>query len=270
MKEKLEEKLKSVLHRRKKSTPTQSPRASYEHSEQRSPIADQFSSSPSQPRQPVSDHANHDSRHAGRNRLLSSSYEHELASNAMTSQPTHAKSAQSHNKDPNSSIADDYKSYLPVLDSVDDSNAQQNAALGGDRRPMKSGYGEHKAERNVSRHRASSDAGRAKPLPKVPSPEAGRGAIYYEAPSSSSRRRPEDADSEGEAPQPPPHKFIGRQDMAVKSTPGLTITADQQNAHGAQDWKAKQQTLLEGVVDLNNTVDMDRDVQVAPGKLLSW
>ena len=44
----MKEKIKAVLHRRKGSTPTQSPRASYEQSEGASPRAEQLPSSPRQ------------------------------------------------------------------------------------------------------------------------------------------------------------------------------------------------------------------------------
>jgi hypothetical protein len=272
MKEKLEEKLKSVLHIRKKTTPTQSPRASYEHPEERSPRAEHYSSSPTHPRQPVSEYANHNSRHAGRNRPLSSTHDDGRANNAMSSPTARAHHSQAHNTDVNGSIADDYKSYLPVLDSADDSNTLQHATLGGDRRLMKGGnegiHGEHVADRTTARYRASSDADRFKPLPTVPNSQRELGAARDDAQLSLNKRRPRDSNSEGEAPQPPPHKFIGRQDMAVKPTPGLAITTDQQNVDGGQDWKVKQRALLEGVVDLKNTVDMERDVQTAPGRLL--
>jgi hypothetical protein len=275
MKEKLEEKLKSVLHIRKKSTPTQSPRASYEHPEERSPRAEHYSSSPTHPRQPVSEYANHDSRHAGRSRPLSSSHDDGRANNTMTSPTARAHHSQAHSTDINGSIADDYKSYLPVLDSVDDSNTQQHATLGGDRRLVKGGnegiHGEHVVDRNTARYRASSDADRFKPLPtvpKVPSSQREPGAARDDAQLSLSKRRPQDSEGEGEAPQPPPHKFIGGQNVAVEPTPGLAITTGRQHVDGGQDWKAKQRALLEGVVDLKNTVDMERDVQTAPGKLL--
>jgi hypothetical protein len=277
MKEEVKEKLKDILHRRKKSTPTQSPRASYEHPEERSPRAAQFSSSSSQPRQPVPDHTHNDSRHAGRQRPVSASYNERGTNNPMTSQTTTTTTTTTNRVQPRSSdldrsIANDYKSYLPVLDSVDDSNAKQKATLGGDRRPMKgeSGarHGERVAESNVGRYRASSDAARAKPLPSVPSLHPGREAARDDAQLNRNRRRPQDSDNEGEAPLPPPHKYGVGQDMAVTSPPGLAITTDRPYVDNGQDWKAKQRTLLEGVVDLKNTVDMDRDVQLAPGKSL--
>lgn len=55
--------------------------------------------------------------------------------------------------------------------------------------------------------------------------------------------------------------------LAVKPLPGLAITKDYQGTDGAHDWKEKQQAILAGVVNLNNTVDTDRDTTVAPGKL---
>jgi hypothetical protein len=52
--------------------------------------------------------------------------------------------------------------------------------------------------------------------------------------------------------------------LAVKPVPGLAITKDNQGTDGGHDWKAKQQAMLEGVVDLKDTVDMDRDIAYAP------
>lgn len=57
--------------------------------------------------------------------------------------------------------------------------------------------------------------------------------------------------------------------LAVKPVPGLAITKDNQGTDGGHDWKVKQQAMLEGVVDLKDTVDMDRDIAYAPGKLFS-
>ena len=55
--------------------------------------------------------------------------------------------------------------------------------------------------------------------------------------------------------------------LAVKPVPGLAITKDQNGMDGSHDWKTKQKAMLEGVVNLKDTVDTDKDVTVAPGKL---
>jgi hypothetical protein len=57
--------------------------------------------------------------------------------------------------------------------------------------------------------------------------------------------------------------------LAVKPLPGLAITKDHQGTHSVHGWKAKQQAMLEGVVDLKDTVETDRDTTWAPGKPLS-
>jgi hypothetical protein len=36
---------------------------------------------------------------------------------------------------------------------------------------------------------------------------------------------------------------------------------------GSHDWKTKQKAMLEGVVNLKDTVDTDKDVTVAQGEL---
>jgi hypothetical protein len=58
----------------------------------------------------------------------------------------------------------------------------------------------------------------------------------------------------------------GNDALAVKPVPGLAITKDDQGTHVSHGWKEKQRAMLEGVVDLNNTVDTERDITYAPGK----
>jgi len=59
-------------------------------------------------------------------------------------------------------------------------------------------------------------------------------------------------------------KVLGHQDMSVKPHHELETTKDYNSTDRGQEWKAKQQSMLEGVVDLNNTVDTDRDTTWAP------
>ena len=54
--------------------------------------------------------------------------------------------------------------------------------------------------------------------------------------------------------------------MSVKPHSDLETTKQHSSLDRDQNWKAKQQSMLEGVVDLKNTVDTDRDTTWAPGK----
>ena len=54
--------------------------------------------------------------------------------------------------------------------------------------------------------------------------------------------------------------------MSVKPRSDLETTKEHSSLDRDQNWKAKQQSMLEGVVDLKNTVDADRDTTWAPGK----
>jgi hypothetical protein len=47
-------------------------------------------------------------------------------------------------------------------------------------------------------------------------------------------------------------------------------TADGHHGGSLQDWKTQQNSLMSGVVDLRNTVDTDKDVQVAARKYLQF
>jgi hypothetical protein len=141
MKEKIEEKLKSVLHRRKKSTPTQSPRASYEQSAETSPRTEQHPISPRNRRQQHSEITNDAFHPDTRGQPRDSAYHDGRANHAVASP----------NTDLNGSIADDYRSYLPALASEDDLTAEQGVP-----------------DRHL-RYRPSSDAERLKPLPAIPS-----------------------------------------------------------------------------------------------------
>lgn len=141
MKEKIEEKLKSVLHRRKKSTPTQSPRASYEQSEETSPRTQQHPASPRSRLKQDSAIANDAFHSDTRSQPRDSAYHDERVSHA----------AAAPNTDLNGSIADDYRSYLPALASEEEPMAEADVP-----------------DRHL-RYRPLTDAGRLKPLPDTPS-----------------------------------------------------------------------------------------------------
>ncbi|CAG5156936.1 uncharacterized protein ALTATR162_LOCUS4729 [Alternaria atra] len=266
MKEKIEEKLKSVLHRRKKSTPTQSPRASYEQSAETSPRTEQHPVSPRNRRQQHSEIINDAFHPDTRGQPRDSAYHDGRANHAVASP----------NTDLNGSIADDYRSYLPALASEDDPTAEQGVP-----------------DRHL-RYRPSSDAERLKPLPAIPNSSShhhtdhprrsidtgGLGSTIRAALSEPPRHQVSDGGfensirSHGEGfpnekhglkkSDHPVRGSTGDDALAVKPVPGLAITKDNQGTDGGHDWKVKQQAMLEGVVDLKDTVDMDRDIAYAP------
>jgi hypothetical protein len=273
MKEKIEEKLKSVLHRRRKSTPTQSPRASYEQSEETSPRTEQHLASPRSRRQQKSETANDDIYPETQHQLRDSAYHDGRASHSVATS----------NTDLNGSIADDYRSYLPALASEDDSTIEPGVP-----------------ERHL-RYRPSADVERSKPLPAIPKPSAyppndshkrsidanGPGSTIRAVPSETSKskyavgnrdinkvglgdsiqsreqRTLHDNNGSSKSGQPV-RGHAGDDALAVKPLPGLAITKGYQGTHGVYDWKSKQQAMLEGVVDLKDTVETDRDTTWAP------
>ncbi|KAF1831881.1 hypothetical protein BDW02DRAFT_30795 [Decorospora gaudefroyi] len=308
----MKEKIKAVLHRRNKSTPPQSPRASYEQHEDRSPRGvEQHATSPARPARPLSSETpDHDPRRAHRDQPFSPARD-ERANNSMTRQPAPADSVQSPNTDINGSIAADYRSYLPVLAPGDDAHAEQQATLDRDRRlptgESETRRGEDVTDKNINRHRTSLDTGRSKPLPAIPDydtigstapsgPATGKYGVSRDLPlhsgpkdSSRSQRgssshekngwkksgqpdqgvasgkgRPQGSDGDDRFARALPGEHIASRDMADESSPGLAITTDQNGMDGGEDWKEKQRSLLAGVVDLKNTVDVDRDTQWAP------
>ncbi|KAF1944490.1 hypothetical protein EJ02DRAFT_93955 [Clathrospora elynae] len=230
----MQRKLKAVLHRRKKSTSMQSPRSSYEHSGE---------SSPSSPQAEHHSTSSGDPHHTGHSRPLSSAYHDRHMNSPTVPQPATGNFAQGSNSDLNGSIADDYRSYLPVLSPDGDSDGKQYATLGGDRRLIigesDGRHGEHVADRNIDRYRASFDEGQSKLLPAVP------GLI------NTSLENP-------------------RKNLIGTGSAGSTIRSvpsEPKHGHGetdGHDWRAKQQSLLSSVVDLKNTVDTDRDTKWAP------
>lgn len=266
MKEKIEEKLKSVLHRRKKSTPTQSPRASYEQSEETSPRTQQHPASPRSRLQQDSAIANDAFHSDTRSQPRDSAYHDGRASHA----------AASPNTDLNGSIADDYRSYLPALAPEEDPMAEADVP-----------------DRHL-RYRPSTDAGRLKPLPDTPNSSShhhvdrskqpvdgtGPGSTIRAVPSEPSRHQVSNAGfdnsvrSHRESSPYENHDLMKsghpvggsaeHDALAVKPVPGLAITKDHHGMDGSHDWKTKQKAMLEGVVNLEDTVDTDKDVTVAP------
>ncbi|KAI4912578.1 hypothetical protein J4E90_005983 [Alternaria incomplexa] len=273
--EKIEEKLKSVLHRRKKSTPTQSPRASYEHPDQTSPRTEQHPASPLSSRQQKPTAPNDVSHPETRGQPRDSAYHDRRASHAVATPSTGSNGS-------NGSMADDYRSYLPALVSEEHSNVEPSVP-----------------DRHL-RYRPSTDGERSKALPALPNtlhhphgevrrsidvdgPGRTIRAVPTEAPTDKyavgshdinnggldddvrSREQRSSSDKHGLSKSGQPVPGLTNNDaLAVKPLPGLAITKDYQGTDGAHDWKEKQQAILAGVVNLNNTVDTDRDTTVAP------
>jgi hypothetical protein len=77
-----------------------------------------------------------------------------------------------------------------------------------------------------------------------------------------SRGRPQASDSEDDEPNSPPDGFIGRPVQPSGMPHRNKIAVD-----GHKDIEREIEQLLDGVVDLRNTVDEDKDVQWAPGML---
>ncbi|RMZ68933.1 alcohol dehydrogenase [Pyrenophora seminiperda CCB06] len=223
----MREKLKAVLHRRRKSTPTQSPRTSYEKSEESSPRAADTSSrqdtlsSEAHNRVPQTHSANHG----------------EQCNHSPTSQVTSSRDDHSTDTNVTSSIADDYRSYLPAIAAVEASSGDTHVIHGGsDGRHTKD-----VADKNVHQRRASLKALQSKPLPVIP---------------NTSNLEHDNVRKQA--------TFTGPVSSTVHAIPSQKTAKDNRDDDRSPDWKARQQSMLEGVVDLKNTVDADRDTAWAP------
>lgn len=79
---------------------------------------------------------------------------------------------------------------------------------------------------------------------------------------NSSRRKPRTSESDDEL-HSPPGDFVDRQQLPLRSNGALhhnKIAVD-----GQEGIETEMKQLLDGVVDLRNTEDEDKDVQWAPG-----
>lgn len=254
------QKIKSVLRssRRNRSPSSGSPRQSYESSDATSPRADHYTT-PSRGRDRAASDASYGVSPLGpRSRPVSSIYDDRRASGS------HSGYAQANASDPiNGSIANDYKAYLPALSPVDDAPGDSYMTLGGDRR-LAAGEsdGRHEedvADRNIERYRSSIDASRNKPLPSAPNgasdwPLSNGGPHTSEINGGASRSHPNHGKTHESEGMQHPKSAMGDQTIRMVGQPD-------QNPHG--DWKTQQQSLLDGVVDLRNTVDTDKETRVA-------
>jgi len=120
------------------------------------------------------------------------------------------------------------RSFAPATDSANMSIADDYKAYLPALRPLDNAHRKQdmSLERNVDRRGSSLDQGRNKPLPEAPS--------FVEIAEGRPRKQSLDVRSSNETSQ--------------RSVP---------------DWKAQQAALREGVVDLRNTVDVDKDTMLA-------
>lgn len=237
----MKEKLKAVLHMRKRSSPTQSPRASYEQSGDSSPRAERHPTSPHQRDRPTSSSSNNASPRASRAHHPKATHESDAVtrSAAPLSASSSSSDSQSKHVDPNGSIADNYRSYLPVL------------APGG----------EQKTEsRKINHHESITDADLLKPLPAIPNP-----SIHEprQQPIGSAVTTTNNFTEGAHAHNVESQNRRARHEMAVKP---LNVASKREYAgmEGGNDWKVKQKSMLKGVVDLKDTVDTDRETTWAP------
>ncbi|KNG51331.1 hypothetical protein TW65_01346 [Stemphylium lycopersici] len=262
----MKEKLKAVLHMRKRSSPPQSPRASYEQSEHSSPRAEHHPTSPRQRHPPASSSSHTPSPRASDTQHPKATHQGgpvtrsaaPLSASSSSSSPSSSSSdSQSKNVDPNGSIADNYRSYLPVLAPA----------------------GEPKTEsRKTNHHGPIADADTLKPLPAIPGrftkvDQFRMQDIDWRADASvhETREQPigsalttKDNITEGaHAHNVESQNRNVPHDMAVKP---LNVASKREYAgmEAGNDWKLKQKSMLKGVVDLKNTVDTDREITWAP------
>jgi len=222
-----------------------------------------------------SDASKVNSHHHGRSRPLSSVY------NGSPVSHTHSGVSEP----VNDLIANDYKAYLPALSSTHDSPNQSHMTLGGDRRLITTGSdGLHEkdvADRNTARTRASIDASRRKPLPSTPghndlSPQQSPASPLDQAGNTRSGhhttadRNMIDGDrhqlkhSSGNEHQ----RTDTPQDHGTHHSSTATKTGNREDKvvpiKSPDEIEKVTEQLLDGFVDLRNTVDTDKDVRWAP------
>jgi hypothetical protein len=82
-----------------------------------------------------------------------------------------------------------------------------------------------------------------------------------------SRRRPQGSESEDEGPVSPPNDLANHHQLPSKSHQSA-LREPRIAQHSQDDIGREIEKLLDGVVDLRNTVDEDKDVRWAPGEFL--
>lgn len=172
------QKLKSVLHRKKRSGSTNLPRR---HGKTGSPRVSRQTNESEETAGRVSVHSKTSSQGTNHSRPISSIYSSRRASNpaaaseavqAPESQPIGVDYAEPNTPEPiQGSIANDYKTYISAFPPETGPEDDQYMTLGRDRRfIIGESEGQHKddmANRNMNRYSTSMDGG-AKPLPALP------------------------------------------------------------------------------------------------------
>ncbi|KAF5851221.1 hypothetical protein GGP41_004065 [Bipolaris sorokiniana] len=247
----MKEKIKAVLHRRKGSTPAQSPRASYEQSEGVIPRAEQLPSSPSQRHRPKSS--------ASQSASLRTEY-------AQQPKTTHTNGIATHSAAlPLESVHNTQSDHSKFVNSASDGNTPVPPAPAPSKQSIVAGT-------NIG-HSAPSHSDLSKPLPAIPNSTSynhgdardklvGRavttnGGIVEEAQSHD----PKDLARSSQSLEREHHVH---QDMAVKPA-GFDSTSDRHSVYGSdEEWQVKQKSMLNGIVNLNDTVETDRETSWAP------
>ncbi|XP_014559337.1 hypothetical protein COCVIDRAFT_92002 [Bipolaris victoriae FI3] len=247
----MKEKIKAVLHRRKGSTPTQSPRASYEQSEGASPRAEQLPSSP---------------HHSHRRKSSASQSASPRAEYAQHPKTTHTNGVATHSATlPLESVHNTQSDNTNLVKSASDENTLIPPALAPSKQSIVAGTN--------TGHSVSPHSGLSKPLPPTPSSTSynhgdARDKLVGRAVTTNG------SIVGGAQPQDPedlarPSQSLGRQhhihqDMAVKPA-GFDSTSDKHGVYGSdEEWQVKQKSMLNGIVDLNDTVETDRETSWAP------
>lgn len=247
----MRETLKAVLHRRKRSTPTQSPRASYEQSEYGSPHTEQ---SPDSPRQ-------RDRRRSSASQDASPRTSHDRKPNATHKNAIIGHSATAPLASVHNSLSNDTKSSRSVADkrihtstlapsgdlaveSSDTSPSTSSRDTNGLNPPLPTSYStshnDGDAREEFLGRAVTTNGNLAK-------------ETQWDNTEDTLRRRSQSSERDKH----------DHEDMAVKSA-DFDSSDGYHNIFGGDEWKSKRESMLKGVVDLSNTVDTDRETSWAP------
>lgn len=122
----MRDKLKAVLHRRKRSTPTQSPRASYEQPEDSSPLAEQNPNSPRQRDRPRSSSSQSASPRTSHVQKSNAAHKNLKFSQSTTAPLEPVYNSQSNDSHSIRSAADDHRIFTSTLAPSEDSTVESS------------------------------------------------------------------------------------------------------------------------------------------------
>ncbi|EUC50136.1 hypothetical protein COCMIDRAFT_82580 [Bipolaris oryzae ATCC 44560] len=242
----MKEKIKAVLHRRKGSTPIQSPRASYEQSEGASPRAEHLPSSPRQSHR----------RSSSTSQSASPRTEH-----AQQPKTIHTNGTATHS----ATLPPESVHNTQLDKSASDENTPIPSALAPSKQSIVAGTN---AGHSVPSHNDLS-----KPLPPTPSSTSynqgdARDKLVGRAVTTNGSivggAQSPDLEGLARSPQSLGSEHHVHQDMAVKPA-GFDSTSDTHDVYGGdEEWQVKQKSMLNGIIDLNDTVETDRETSWAP------